>query len=320
MIESNDYVAKGLFKNGHFSTIYPALFSQNQIAYQRQRLQTPDADFFDVDILPGATSNTLLLLHGLEGSSRSNYIQGMAAYFNAKGFTVYAINFRSCSGSDNLKPYSYHSGFTQDIRLLVQQLTKEQSKVNLLLCGFSLGGNVLLKYLGEEGESVSPQIKAAVAISTPVDLAASSRVLAGWQNTIYMNRFLKSLKSKMITKSASFKDLIDIRDMHHIKTFHQFDNRFTAPLNCFDSAETYYKRCSSKQFLHHIRVPSLLLNAMNDPFLSYPHCFPDATTVNNPYVKFVYPAHGGHVGFVNSKQGSSWYQSRADFFFNQVIS
>ncbi len=306
---------RGLFRNAHFSTIYPALFRKIEIRYTRKRIITADTDFFDVDYIDASSHHYLILLHGLEGSSNSAYIKGMASYFNQLNVTVCALNFRSCSGVMNRLPGSYHSGFTEDLRLFLNQLITSDPDANIYLCGFSLGGNVLLKYLGEEGLSIHPQIKSAVAVSVPANLKSSAEVLSKWYNKVYMQRFLKSLIGKMKMKSSMFPHIIKVEGIDSITDFYEFDERYTAPLHGFEGALDYWNKCSSINYLDKIKIPTLFLSAENDPFL-HPDCFPDVSDFNNPFLHVEYPRQGGHVGFLSGYKGNSWIESRASSFFN----
>lgn len=313
----SSFATNGLFANKHFSTIYPALFRKIRLIYKRKRMETPDGDFFDADLLTGSGQNHLLLMHGLEGSSASGYIMGMADSFNRQGFHVHALNFRSCSGEMNRKAISYHSGFTADVRWYILQLLINEPKARIYLCGFSLGGNALLKYLAEEGAGIAPQIIAACAFSVPVDLASSAEVLASRENKVYMQRFLYSLKSKIKQKAALFPKQIDASYLSGVNNFRDFDNHYTAPLHGYVDAADYWEQCSSKFVLHRITIPVLLLNAVNDPFL-HPSCFPQAHELNQANIFLEYPANGGHVGFKTGWNGTYWIEQRAADFFKTI--
>jgi predicted alpha/beta-fold hydrolase len=250
------------------------------------------------------------MLHGLEGSSDSQYIKGFANLFSASGFDVHAINFRSCGGEMNLLPQSYHSGFTNDLSFYLKNISSKYDSIFLM--GFSLGGSVLLNYLSNSNE-VPLQVSAAAAISVPVDLKGSAMELDNGINRIYMQRFLNSLSKKMLSKSKLFPQQIDIKGIHKIKNFKEFDDAYTAPLHGFKDANDYWSKCSSINLLNTINTPTLLINAQNDPFLSA-SCFPYEEVVDHPFVHAIFAPLGGHVGFMlNNKQ--SWLEPVVLSFF-----
>lgn len=302
--------ANFIYKNSHLSTILPALFRKHNLQYSRKKIATPDADFFNVDCLIRSNKKAVVMLHGLEGSSESQYIKSFANIFSANGFDVHAMNFRSCGGELNLLPHAYHSGFTTDLSFYVNSIASKYDSIYLL--GFSLGGNVLLNYLANNSQ-IPLQVTAAAAVSVPVDLKGSALQLDNGLNRIYMQRFLGSLTKKMLAKSKQFPNKVDIKGIHKIKNFKEFDDAYTAPLNGFKNAEDYWSKCSSKPFLHTINTPTLLINAQNDPFLS-PSCFPFDEVVDHPFLHAIFAPIGGHVGFMlNSKQ--SWLEPVVYSFF-----
>ncbi len=303
------YTGNRLFSGSHLETIVPALFRKIKIEYHRERLNLPDGDFLDLDFLKKNNSRLLILFHGLEGNSSSQYIMGMARNFFENGWDVCCVNFRTCSGVTNKLPRSYHSGATEDIHAVMQYVKPHYH--TLAAGGFSLGGNMLLKYLGEQVYPLPSTLKAAFAFSVPVDLAASAEHMAKPANSIYMYRFLKSLRHKMIEKSLLFPDLIDIRSISEIKTFAEFDNRYTAPLHGFKNAAHYYASCNARQFLPFIKLPTLLINALNDPFLTT-DCFPVDLAKQHPFLYLQTPNHGGHVGFSEHLPNKTyWSETRA---------
>lgn len=299
-----------LYRNRHLSTILPALFRKHEVTFMRKRIQTPDHDFFNVDCILRNNKKAVVLLHGLEGSSQSQYIRGFASMFGNKGYDVHAINFRSCGGELNLIPGSYHSGFTGDLQLYINSIASKYDSI--FIAGFSLGGNVLLKYLSNATE-VNNKVTAAAAISVPVDLKGSANMLDNGLNRIYLQRFLNSLTRKMIAKSKQFPGQIDITGIHKIKNFKEFDDAYTAPLHGFKDAEEYWHKCSSLYALNTINTPTLLINAKNDPFLS-DSCFPFEDIVDHPFLHAIFAPIGGHVGFMlNGK--SSWLEPVVFSFF-----
>jgi predicted alpha/beta-fold hydrolase len=299
------------FRNGHYSTIVPSLFRKIEIPkYQRLRLKTPDLDFIDIDLCEkNASQKIVIFLHGLEGSSYAHYISSHAKFFLDRGFNTCALNFRSCSGEMNKTTRLYHSGETQDLRFLLSQ--PEIKKYHeIYLVGFSLGGNVVLKYLCEEGQSISSKICSAASVSAPVDLESSSLKMARGFNLIYSLHFMKSLREKVKKLKIKHPD-IEIQEVNPKKliTFYDFDNLVTAPLHGFDSAQDYWKKCSTAKRLSEIKIPTLLLSSYDDPILG-PECFPRS---QNPFITTHYTRYGGHIGFVETKMSDFMYSEKVIF-------
>lgn len=285
------------FTNGHINTIFPSLFRNgNHVKYKRMRMATSDDDFIDLDYSRVGSEIGIILCHGLEGSSESSYILGMVRYFNNNGFDTISINHRSCSGEMNNQLKMYNSGSSDDLHEIIQFVKKEYSKIYLV--GFSLGGNIVLKYLGEEIFSIPDKVQAAVAFSTPCDLLSSSYMLESKQTMMYRNKFLISLRQKMQEKHKRFPEEIDLIPLKTIKNLREFDDLYTAPIHGYKDALDYYTKCSSKQFLSKIRIPTLLVNAIDDPFLS-PDCMPFTESASSSFFHFIATKHGGHVGFVS---------------------
>ena len=299
--------------NGHVQTILPAILPRRiPIAFQRERLELPDGDFLDLDWARSGAGHIAILSHGLEGNSRNRYIRGMAAALARAGWDALAWNFRGCGEGPNRLVRFYHSGETEDLSAVIARAAAHYSRIALI--GFSLGGNMTLKYLG----SSSPPhgaVVAGIGISVPIDLAASSRVLdQRWVNRIYLRRFMKTLVAKVRAKAPKFPGELDLAGIGAVRTFAQFDGRYTAPLHGFRDAMDYWTRSSARQFLPNIRVPTLLLNALNDPFLA-PECFPYAEAAENPALFLETPDSGGHVGFLDLVNGiEPWTERRAVAF------
>lgn len=319
IIENSTYQPPRFLTNGHLSTIYPSLFRKvTGVTYQRERMETPDDDFLDLDWSRIGSGKIGIVSHGLEGDTNRGYMLGMVKALNAHGWDALAWNYRSCSGEPNRLLRSYHSGATDDLHIVAKHVIGQNCYREIALIGFSLGGNITLKYLGENGQTVDPLIKKGVAFSVPCDLARSSVELAKFSNIIYMRRFLQSLHEKVKRKKALMPDKIDDTDFHKIKDFRGFDDRYTAPFNGFRDAEDYWQQCSSRQFIPNISVPTLLVSARNDPFLS-PECFPVEEAKNNPNFYIEIPAAGGHVGFTQfNGDGLFWSEKRALQFLNEA--
>jgi uncharacterized protein len=310
-----NYKRPSLLFSGHLETIYPALFRTIELPYKRERIPTPDGDFLDLDWIKNNSKKLVIISHGLEGNSSRAYMKGMAKAFSEKGFDVIAWNFRGCSAEMNKLLRFYHSGATDDLDSVVRH-AQRNGYTEIYLIGFSLGGNLTLKYLGERNSST--EITKAVVFSTPLDLHTSCLKISKPGNVIYSARFLKSLKNKIIQKSKLIPGL-DLKGIERIDTLISFDDRYTAPLHGFDSALDYYNKCSSIHFIESITLPTLIVNAQNDPFLSE-LCYPISEVKNHPWVKFENPQFGGHVGFAQfNKNGLYWSEERALSFLTSDI-
>ncbi|MBX2963620.1 MAG: alpha/beta fold hydrolase [Cyclobacteriaceae bacterium] len=294
----------------HLETIYPALIRRVSLQpYQRERIPTPDDDFLDLDWLTQQSAKLVIISHGLEGNTKRAYIKGMARHCYTHGFDVLTWNYRGCSGEMNRQLRFYHSGATDDLHTVIEHAVNRNRYTEINLIGFSLGGNLTLKYLGED-RSRTPLLRKAVAFSVPVDLHTSCIQISKPGNWIYSQRFLRSLKKKVIEKSKIVSG-IDTSGIEKIKTLMEFDDHFTGPVHGFKNAIDYYERSSSLRFLNNISIPALLVNAKNDPFLS-PECFPANELKNHALVQLESPAHGGHVGFTRiNANGTYWSEERA---------
>jgi hypothetical protein len=286
---------------------------------RRERLALPDGDFLDLDwaCLPGRPEEALVVvLHGLEGSARSGYALEASRQLGRHGVAAVGLNFRSCSGELNRGPRLYHSGETEDLRFVVAALRARYPEARIGAVGFSLGGNVLLKYLGEEGQRAAGQrrdgIEAAVAVSVPYDLAASAEFTERGVARLYVRRLLRSLRAKVRARRADLGPFLDLPRTLAARTFREFDDAATAPLHGFLDADDYYARSSSAAYLGAIRVPSLLIHACDDPFLP-PSAVPRDAAAANPSLQPMFAPHGGHVGFVAGPpwRRSYWAESRA---------
>lgn len=261
----------------------------------------------------------VVLLHGLEGDTRRPYMVNMAARLLEEGYDVLAINFRGCSGEPNRQLRSYHTGETRDLRFVMHWIVQHLPHRHFALIGFSLGGNVLLKYLGEEGDNCLPGIQTGIAFSVPVHLPSSSLQLDRGVNQLYVRRFLKTLIPKALHKLDGFSGLdLDREAIQRARTFSQFDEVFTAPVNGFASARDYWDQASSLPYLNRIPVPVLLVNALDDPFLS-PECYPDDPVLLGNVLLDI-PEHGGHVAFPRWTMGGYyWSENCAIHYLNRMM-
>ena len=307
-------------RSGHAQTLFPRFF-RRVIApgVVRERIPTPDDDFLDLDWSGRQSRRLAILSHGLEGCSRSVYVLGMMRELMSAGWDCLAWNFRGCSGEMNRQLRLYHSGVSDDFQVVVDHATKAHPAASIALIGFSLGGNVTLKYLGEAPERVPAKVQAAVAISVPCHLNSGARKLAEPSNRIYMRYFLNSLTQKAELKARQFPGRVNLNGLHSMTTFAEFDGQITAPLHGFASAEDYWTQASSRQFIPAIRTPTLLLNARNDPFLT-PECFPESQAAASTVFQLESPPSGGHVGFPEGMlAGRSGCERRAVEFLATVL-
>ena len=289
------------------------------VLYSRERIVTPDNDFLDLDWSRVNGQRCIILAHGLEGSSQSPYIQGMVQFFNSLGWDAVCWNLRGCSGEPNNTSRLYHSGCSDDLDTVVKWISSQFSYESLSLVGFSLGGNVILKYLGEMGKSLVSSVKGAVCFSVPCDLKCSAERLACPSNRLYMRTFLRSLKTKLEQKFSAFPDLLSFEGFEQVKNFFQFDDRFTAPLHGYANAEDYYSKCSSKAVIGKIAIPTLLVSAKDDPMLGE-GCFPVEQAQENSLFFLETPEHGGHAGFCSgSSSGVFWSEQRTAEFLRQFV-
>lgn len=300
--------------NAHLETIFPSQFRKVKLpSYQRERINTPDNDFLDLDWLKRNSQKLAIISHGLEGDTSRPYIKGMAKALYNNGYDILTWNYRGCSGEMNQALRFYHSGATDDLATVVDHATgKGYHEINLI--GFSLGGNLTLKYLGEERSR--PALHKAVTFSVPMDLHTSCVKISLPSNWIYSQRFLRSLRKKVIGK-AKIMQGINIEPLKTVKTLQQFDDVFTGPIHGFKDAIDYYTQSSSLRVVTNIAIPTLIVNAKNDPFLSV-ECFPEDLLKNHPFVSFETPDHGGHVGFTQfNKNGLYWSEERTLEFLSR---
>ncbi|MCG8320631.1 MAG: alpha/beta fold hydrolase [Cytophagales bacterium] len=315
-VDQTSYTHPFLLVNGHFETIYPALMRKVKgVSYQRERIYTPDDDFLDLDWSKVGGRHLVIVSHGLEGDASRPYVRGMVRAVNNHGYDALAWNYRGCSGEMNLQRRFYHSGATDDLDYVISHVTSQKSYDKIYLVGFSLGGNITLKYLGEKGKALADNLAKAVVFSVPLDLHSSCLKISEPANFIYARRFLKSLTGKIRSKAKLRNDL-STANIGKIKTLIEFDNRYTAPLHGFSNAVDYYSKCSSISFVWPIAIPTLIVNARNDPFLSS-DCYPVEKLRDHPLVYFEMPLKGGHVGFSVFGEPDYWSEQRAIAFFKE---
>jgi hypothetical protein len=310
-----DYRSPKLLFNGHLQTIIAAGFRKIKPLYIPKKivLPTPDQDQLEVDHYNHGNGKLVVVSHGLEGNSERPYVIGMVNVLVANGYDVMAWNFRGCGASINKKLKMYHSGATEDLDVVVK-FAQEQGYDEINLVGFSLGGNLTLKYLGELGSRNTVGINKAVVFSVPLDLRACANQIKRRENFIYSTRFLISLKNKVRIKAAQFPGEIALEKLSSVKTVYDFDEAYTAPIHGFAGAEDYYDKCSSISFIPSIKTRTLVVNALNDPFLA-DRCFDPTPFAQHPCVDLELPKAGGHCGFpIYGNDGRFWSEARALLF------
>ena len=326
VIDSSTYRPSLIFRNRHLNTMYAAKRRKVRgVWYSRERLELPDGDFLDLDWSmadatgkelsgtsgrpdPGS-SRAVVVCHGLEGTSRRAYVKGSVRALNRAGWDAAAVNYRGCSGQPNRLLRSYHAGATDDLHEVVSHVRDAGKYETMALVGFSLGGNLVLKYIGEQVFSVPDEVKMAAVVSAPCDLASSVEEIGKLRNWIYQKRFLRMLHDTIRAKMKAMPGKLNDDNYSSIRSLRDFDDRY-APMQGFADADDYYSKPSSGQFLSDIGIPTLIINARDDPFLS-PQCYPVKVAGKSKYLHLEMPRHGGHMGFVSSyKDGSYWHERR----------
>jgi len=302
--------------NGHIQSIYPSMFRKMKFSYtERERLELPDGDFVDLDWFAHPLAffgqrRLVILTHGLEGNSQRQYILGAALRFAEAGFDVLAWNCRSCSGEINRKPKFYHHGDTEDLRCVIDRAISVRKYQHISLVGFSLGGSLSLRIAGDPPDRLPSAVKSVIGFSVPCDLKSSAVELSKPGKKFYQDRFLRKLGGKLKIKSTIYPDLINCDGFEKIRDFETFDNRYTAPLHGFTDAAEFYEKASVKNHLASIKVPALLVQAANDPFLTK-ECLALDEANGNPYLKLEILNGGGHCGFMQQGQVFTWAEDRA---------
>ena len=315
---TGSYTPPGLFKNADASTIFAGKLRKVNIEpYRRERITTSDGDFLDLDWseVHEGSKDLVILLHGLAGSTDRPYIKGMAKAFNSKKWDSVAMNFRGCSEELNRFYKSYHAGASDDLAELITHILSLNKYDRIALVGFSLGGNMLMKYLGEDRSRPS-QIIGAVGISVPCDLSGSLGAINRMRNFIYSKRFEINLKDHLFLRAEKFPQQIDKKDISNCKSLRDIDELYTSRAHGYHDAEDYYSKTSASNFLRNIEVPVLMINALNDTFLS-PGCYPTEIAENSDNLYLETPSYGGHVGFVTSS-GMYYHEKRATEFITSL--
>jgi len=302
--------------------VWGPLFRRSRVRLRRERVTLPDGDFVDLDWSAGPPGAPLVLLvHGLEGSTWSHYMSGLLAEASARGWRTVGLNLRSCSGELNRLPRFYHSGDTGDLGCIVDHLLGREPRTPLGIVGVSIGGNMLLKWLGERGPDAPGGVRGAVALSVPFDLVACARTMdRGICRLLYTTNFLRTMRRKAVLKARRFPGFVDLEAVRRARTFAAYDRALTAPLHGFGDEMDYWVRASSRPYLPAIRRPTLLVNALDDPFVPA-GVLPEVGSLP-PGVTAEFPRHGGHVGFVEGRWPwavRSWAERRAMEFLGPLI-
>lgn len=298
--------------NGHLQTILPNLRRKvDGVLYQRERINTWDDDFLDLDWSTKKSKTLVILSHGLAGSSDAAYIKGFVRLINQNGWDALAWNYRGCSGEPNKHIYSFHAGKTDDLAWVIKHAHQTGRYDEIHLVGISMGGNITLKLLGEWGEKIPYPIKKAIAISTPVDMFGTSlQLIKGW-NKIYSNRYMRQYKEMLKLKEEKMPNVVDFQHIYQSDNLHTYVERFTAPSFGFKDAQHYLESQSALQYIPKISVPSLLMNADNDPFLTK-KSFPEQEARQSSYFYFLKTINGGHVGFdEKTRPHHNWMERRS---------
>ena len=302
------------FKSGFISTVYSGLIRYIKYPQKRERIKLSDGDFLDLDwsYASRASNSLVIILHGMEGHGQRPYVSGIARHLNTQHIDAICVNFRGCSGQINTHFFSFHSGQTEDLKDVITHVISNHNYDSIFLNGISLGGNIVLKYLGETSD-VPKQIKAAMAVSVPIDLAGSSKALHSFKNCFFHIYFMIALKLKVKQKHRQFPTKISRLSLWRIWTLRSLDEIYTSRANGFKDAAHYYNKSNSLQYLPAITTPVLILNALNDTFLTET-CYPNAIAEDNTYIYLETPKYGGHVGFI--LPGGVYYNElRAAEFF-----
>ncbi|MGH8281735.1 MAG: hydrolase [Gammaproteobacteria bacterium] len=317
IIES-DFKPSLLLRNRHAQTIFPnIIYPRMRVAVRRERLELPDGDFIDVDWTTGKTGPIVIVLHGLEGSIKSHYAARIMRKLDELGFRGALPHFRGCSGEPNRLPIHYHSGFTQDLEYFSGLLKQREPQTPLAAVGYSLGGNVLLKWLGESANS--HRLVTAVAVSVPFDLADASRTVEHGMSQIYKWNLLGRMRSSTRRKFKRVAPPFPLPNIRKLRSFRSFDNALTAPLHGFKDADEYYMTCSSRYYLKNITVPTLILHSTDDPLMT-PASVPREDELS-PAVMLELSHKGGHVGFVNGSllHPNMWLAKRISRHLHQYL-
>lgn len=301
--------------------MYRPLFMKGSIDYDRERLYTWDNDFIDLDFSKVGSKTLAVLIHGLEGSSSSSYITATIKHLNDKYLDAVCFNLRGCSGEDNNLLATYHSGKTEDVNFVINHILDTYNYDNIVIIGFSLGGNLTLKYIGEKGKDLPSEIKGGIACSVPIDIASAEKEMDKLKNKLYMEVFFKTMKNKILEKAHKHLEFqLDKDKLFKATKFKHLEHLYTVPVFGFESPEDYWQKASSKPYISAINKPTLLINAKDDTFLSK-ECYPKEEAKNSENFFLEITKYGGHCGFMSSFKPSenTWLEERIARFINRNI-
>lgn len=315
VVQSNFKPVRRIFKNAQISTIYASLLRPiRRLRFQRERVELPDGDFLDLDWKRVGSKKLIIILAGLEGKSNSLYSRAAIRYFNKKGWDAMGMNYRGCSGEPNRLLRGYHMGASDDVKFVTEHAIKLGYQ-EIVLIGYSLGGNLALKYAGEEAENLPKEVISVVAFSAPLDIEKSDARLNKWYNWHYLKWFMFPLNIKANKKKRQFPDkLSSYRGFFMSGNFTYFDTHFTAPANGYATVQEYWKQSSAKPHLRNIKIPSLLVSAKDDTFISE-NCYPIEDAEQNPCLFLEMPDNGGHCGFIRQFFEKSWWMEERAYDF-----
>ncbi|MEM6316679.1 MAG: alpha/beta fold hydrolase [Bacteroidota bacterium] len=319
IIQSNFQPKRRIFRNMHVSTIYASLIRRwiPDVAFNRERLELSDGDFLDLDWSKVGNKKLIIVLAGLEGKSKSMYARAAIKHFNDQGWDALGLNYRGCSGEPNRLLRGYHMGASEDVKVTVEHAIRQHGYEEVVLIGYSLGGNLALKYIGEESHRLPSQVKASVVISAPMDLEASERRMNRWYNWHYVKWFMLTLNWKANRKKRQYPEALkSYRGFFMSGNFIYFDTHFTAPANGFPTVEDYWEQSSCRPYLKNIQIPTLIVATENDTFLS-DNCYPIEAAKQNPNLFLEIPKTGGHCAFIRYFNEKVWWMEERAFQFVQ---
>ncbi len=321
MLTNALYKPRFWFKNTHINTIYAGRYRKISMPnYERERFILPDGDFVNLDWVHNQSERLVIVVHGLGGHSQRHHVMGLANIFTDAQYDVLALNCRGAGDEENDSIKTYHSGASDDLRAVIQYVIDHKKYKSINLVGYSLGGNIILKYLGEQHLEVPKVIRRAAVMSVPCELSDSSQKMKSWNNKIYIWNFFKTLKPIAVAKDKRFPGHFDLKKVLAARNFEEFDEAFTAPANGFESALHYHKSCSSLYFLDKITIPTYLLQAEDDTFLS-DTSIPRSLADNHPFLHLEVSKYGGHVGFARRSKADpySWAELRLRAFIDGTV-
>ena len=318
IVKSNFKPNNFTFRSAQWSTIYASLLRPiRRLRFERERVDTPDGDFMDFDWSKVGSRKLVIILSGLEGKSNSLYARAAIRHFNKKGWDALGLNYRGCSGEPNRLLRGYHMGASDDVKFTTEYAIEKYGYEEIVLIGYSLGGNLALKYAGEEGENLPKQVKSVVAFSAPLDIEKSDERLNRWYNWHYLKWFMFPLNRKANKKKKQYPEALkNYKGFFMSGNFTYFDTNFTAPANGYDTVQEYWEASSAKPHLHNIKIPALLVSATDDTFISE-NCYPIAEAKANPNLYLEMPENGGHCGFIRRFYERTWWMEERAFEFVQ---